>query len=101
MLDHSHIKARPNAAKRHVSYLQNWLFNNNGPIRPAEASFAEQDDLMPVISREKPPLRKLIDRYDILSRFSWWRIRKENVRLALEEVVWEGLISEIVEPAAL
>lgn len=56
---------------------------------------------MPVISREKPPLRRLIDRYDILSRFSWWRIRKENVRLALEEVVWEGLISEIVEPAAL
>ncbi|KAL8959475.1 MAG: hypothetical protein Q9193_003671 [Seirophora villosa] len=79
VLDHSQIKARPNAAKRQVSYLHNWLFNNNGPIRPAEASFAEQDDLMPVVSREKPPLRRLIDRYDILSRFSWWRIRKENL----------------------
>ncbi|KAL9007765.1 MAG: hypothetical protein Q9173_007035 [Seirophora scorigena] len=39
----------------------------------------QQGDLMPVISREKPPLCRLIDRYDILSRFSWWRVKKENL----------------------
>ncbi|KAL8996296.1 MAG: hypothetical protein Q9188_006605 [Gyalolechia gomerana] len=80
VLQYSQIKERPSATKRQISYLQNWLKNNNDPIHPAEVTFIEQEgDLMPVVPMIKPPLRRFIDRYNLVSRFACWRIRKSQL----------------------
>ncbi|KAL8668914.1 MAG: hypothetical protein Q9168_006474 [Polycauliona sp. 1 TL-2023] len=79
VLDHSELKARPDATKRQITYVKNWLENNNQPIRPAEAAFVEKEDLMPVVPVVKPPLRRLIDRFDWRGRIFCWRRRNKKV----------------------
>lgn len=78
MLDHSELKARPDATKRQISYVKAWLYNANDPIRPDEVAFIDKEgDLMPMVHRVKPPLRRFLDRFGTIGRISWFR-RKGN-----------------------
>ncbi|KAI4259717.1 MAG: hypothetical protein L6R42_004448, partial [Xanthoria sp. 1 TBL-2021] len=78
VLDHSKLKARPDATKRQISNVKNWLHNTNQPILQDEVSFIDEDgDLMPMVPRVKPPLRRFLDRFDIIGRISYFR-RKEK-----------------------
>lgn len=78
MLDHSKLKARPDATKRQVSNVEKWLYNANDPIRPDEVAFIKKEgDLMPMVPRVKPPLRRFLDRFGIIGRISCFR-RKGN-----------------------
>ena len=82
VLDHSKLKARPDATKRQVSNVKNWLGNNNTPINPREVSFIQKEgDLMPMVPRIKPPLRRFLDRFDIIGRIGCWRRREKQVML--------------------
>ncbi|KAL8680361.1 MAG: hypothetical protein Q9186_003440 [Xanthomendoza sp. 1 TL-2023] len=72
VLDHSELKTRPDASETQITYVKNWLENNNGPICPAEVAFVGQEDLMPMVPRVKPPLRKLIGKFETFRLF-WWR----------------------------
>ncbi|CAL8583944.1 hypothetical protein XPA_009554 [Xanthoria parietina] len=78
VLDHSKLKARPDATKRQVSNVEKWLYNANDPIRPDEVAFIKKEgDLMPMVPRVKPPLRRFLDRFGIIGRISCFR-RKGN-----------------------
>ncbi|KAI4257779.1 MAG: hypothetical protein L6R42_005457, partial [Xanthoria sp. 1 TBL-2021] len=78
VLDHSKLKARPDATKSQISNVKTWLDNTNHPIRPDEVSFIQKEgDLMPMVPRVKPPLRRFLDRFDIIGRISYFR-RKEK-----------------------
>lgn len=78
MLDHSELKARQNATDRQISNVKNFFENSNYPLRPAEMSFIKKDgDLIPLVPRVKPPLRRFIDRFDIAS---WWQLGASKVR---------------------
>ncbi|KAL8922483.1 MAG: hypothetical protein Q9172_003548 [Xanthocarpia lactea] len=80
VLDHSKLKARPDATKRQISNVKNWLGNNNGPIRPQEVSFIEEEgDLMPMVPRIKPPLRRFLDRFDMIGRIGCWRRKAKQL----------------------
>ena len=79
MLDYSELKARPDATKRQITNVENWLENNNQPIRPAEVAFVGKEDLVPMVPRVKPPLRRFIDRFDISDRILCWRRRSKKV----------------------
>ncbi|KAL8929513.1 MAG: hypothetical protein Q9208_001182 [Pyrenodesmia sp. 3 TL-2023] len=80
VLDHSQIKARPRAEKKQISYIKNWLENNNHPIREQEVSFVHHGgDLMPMVPRVKPPLRRWIDKFDILGRLPCWRVGTDKL----------------------
>ncbi|KAL8820289.1 MAG: hypothetical protein Q9223_001455 [Gallowayella weberi] len=81
VLDYSELKARPDASKSQITYVKNWLENNNGPIVPAEAAFIEKEDLMPMVPKVRPPLRRLIDKFDSKIRIPYWRIPNEKVRI--------------------
>ncbi|KAL8998395.1 MAG: hypothetical protein Q9169_002523 [Polycauliona sp. 2 TL-2023] len=48
---HSELKARPDATKRQITYVKNWLENGNQPIRPAEAAFVDREDLIPMLTQ--------------------------------------------------
>ncbi|KAL8811718.1 MAG: hypothetical protein Q9200_001581 [Gallowayella weberi] len=54
VLDYLELKARPDASKSQITYVKNWLENNNGPIVPAEAAFIEKEDLMPMVPKLTP-----------------------------------------------
>ncbi|KAL8784969.1 MAG: hypothetical protein Q9213_003630 [Squamulea squamosa] len=79
VLDYSELKSRPDASKRQITYVKNWLENNNQPIRPAEVTFVEKEDLMPMVPRVKPPLRRLIDKFDSKVRIYCWRRRNKKL----------------------
>ena len=77
VLDHMRMKARPNASAFQIRNVNQWLKNANEPIEPAEVKFLEKDeDLIPVVVKEKPPLRRFIDRFDLLKLTSCLRQRK-------------------------
>ena len=51
--------------------------NNNKPINEGEARFIDKEgDLMPMVPKTKSPLRRFIDRYQLLRRISWFRETK-------------------------
>ncbi|KAL8658703.1 MAG: hypothetical protein Q9226_000817 [Calogaya cf. arnoldii] len=66
VLDYSELKARPDATKRQITYVKNWLENNNQPIRPEEVTFVEKEDLMPMVPRMSP--RKSTDKVKLTQR---------------------------------
>ncbi|KAL8772816.1 MAG: hypothetical protein Q9209_002161 [Squamulea sp. 1 TL-2023] len=79
VLDYSELKSRPDATKRQITYVKNWLENNNHPIRPAEVAFVEKEDLIPMVPRVKPPLRRFIDKFDSKVRIFCWRRRDKKL----------------------
>ncbi|KAL8891094.1 MAG: hypothetical protein Q9215_001866 [Flavoplaca cf. flavocitrina] len=82
VLDYSELKARPDATKRQITNVENWLENNQQPIRPAEVAFVGKEDLMPMVPRVKAPLRRFIDRFNITDRILCWR-RRNNKKAQL------------------
>lgn len=62
------LKSRSKATPFQVGNVRQWLKNANGAIVDEEVAFLnEEDDLVPVASTPKAPLRQLIDRFSILN----------------------------------
>ncbi|CAF9916587.1 MAG: hypothetical protein HETSPECPRED_002956 [Heterodermia speciosa] len=79
ILDHSALKARPDANNFQIENIKTWLKNNNNPVTKAEIKFINKEgDLMPMVPKIKSPLRRFIDRYQIFRRISCFRVRKLN-----------------------
>ena len=86
------MKARPNASAFQIKNVNQWLENARSPIRSEEVTFLEDHkDLIPVVSKERTPLRRLIDRFDLVKLISCIRERKVNDDIAVQEKV-RGLI---------
>ena len=68
MLDLMDLKSRSKATPFQVGNVRQWLQNANDPILDEEVAYlTEEDDLVPVASKPKAPLRQLIDRFAILN----------------------------------
>lgn len=81
ILDHSALKARPDANEFQIENVKTWMENNNNPITKGEAKFIHKDsDLMPMVPKIKTPLRRFIDRYQLFRRISCFRERKVHFR---------------------
>lgn len=79
VLDHSQLKARPDASAFQIENLRTWLKNSNKPIEPEEVRFIDKDgDLMPVVPKQRTPLRRFMDRYQLLRNLICFRQRKLN-----------------------
>ena len=62
------LKSRSKATPFQVGNVRQWLQNANDPILDAEVAYLqEEDDLVPVASTPKAPLRQLIDRFSVLN----------------------------------
>ena len=62
------LKSRSKATPFQVGNVRQWLENANGAIVDEEVAFLnEEEDLVPVASTPKAPLRQLIDRFSILN----------------------------------
>ena len=62
------LKSRPKATPFQIENVRQWLANANHPIRDEEVAYLnEEDDLVPVASTPKAPLRQLVDRFSILN----------------------------------
>ncbi|KAL6722304.1 hypothetical protein ACLMJK_001411 [Lecanora helva] len=81
LLDHSALKARPNASAFQIKNVTQWLKNANRPIREEEVAFLnEEDDLIPVVPKQKTPIRRLMDRWSRIKTVWPFRDRKRNAR---------------------
>ena len=77
ILDHSELKARPDANKFQIDNIKSWLENSNGPITQAEVKFINKEgDLMPLVPKVKSPLRRVLDRYNVFRRIPCFRESK-------------------------
>ncbi|KAL2040569.1 hypothetical protein N7G274_006548 [Stereocaulon virgatum] len=86
VLQHMALKSYTRATKFQLSNVKQWLANANGPIEPEEVEFLqEEDDLIPVASKPKAPLRRFIDRHNFLTLPACLRERSKNARLFTEE----------------
>lgn len=80
ILDYSALKSRPEASESQIQNVRQWLKNNNDPIQEVEAEFIKRDgDLIPVVSKAKPPLRRLIDKMGFIGRWTCCRVRVGEV----------------------
>ena len=62
------LKSRSKATPFQVGNVRQWLQNANDPILDEEVAFLnEEDDIVPVASTPKAPIRQLIDRFSILN----------------------------------
>ena len=68
MLDHMELKSRPRATPFQIGNVQQWLENaNNNAIAAEEVAFIQQeDDIIPLVSTHKTPVRAFINRYNFL-----------------------------------
>ena len=77
VLDHSQLKARPDASANQIENVKNWLSNMNGPINEKEAAFIEQQgDLFAVVTNPKTPLRRFLDRISFFDAVPCFRPKK-------------------------
>ena len=71
VLDHSKLKARPDASKHQVRNVKNWMDNHTKAIQDEETKFIEKDgDLMAFVPTIRTPLRRFIETFDCL-RLMW------------------------------
>lgn len=78
------MKARPNASAFQIKNVNQWLENAKFPIEPKEVAFLEDHkDLIPVVSKERTPLRRFIDRFDLVKLISCIRERKVSDDIAV------------------
>lgn len=81
------MKARPNASAFQIKNVKQWLDNARRPIEPNEVAFLEnQEDLVPVVSKERTPLRRFIDKFNLVRLMSCIRERKVGGDIAVREV---------------
>ena len=77
ILDHSALKARPDANAFQIRNVKTWLKNSNNPIAKEEVRYIDKEgDLMPMVPKIKTPLRRIMDRYQVLRKFSCFRQTK-------------------------
>ena len=80
MLNHMEMKSRPRASDFQINNVRQWLDNANDPIAEEEVTFVrkadQEDDLIPVVSKPKTPLRRFIDRSTLLRLPTCFRERK-------------------------
>ena len=72
------MKARTEATKFQVSNVKRWIKSaNEKPIEKEELEFLEKKgDLIPVVPKARTPLRRFIDKFDILRLPSCLRDRE-------------------------
>ncbi len=78
------MKARAEATEFQISNVKNWFYNAcENVIQRKEREFVKKDgDLIPVVPKIKTPLRRFIDKFNILRL--WAPLRDRNVG-------WPGL----------
>lgn len=77
ILDHSTLKARPVASDFQIRNVNRWLEASNGAISEKEIQYIRrEEDLIPLVSKTKTPLRRFIDRFQIVRRIPCFRNRK-------------------------
>ena len=80
ILDHSQLKSRRDATSFQIRNIREWFKNNNNPIREEEAEFIEKaGDLIPVVPKEKTPLRRFIDKFDCIRSISCFQLEQREV----------------------
>ena len=68
MLDHMELKSRPRATPFQRGNVLQWLENgNHNAIAADEVAFVQrEDDLIPLVSTQKTPVRDFINKYNFL-----------------------------------
>ena len=83
MLDHTQLKSRHNATPFQIRNITRWLHDAKNPIEPKEVEFVQKDeDLIPLVTNEKTPLRRFIDKFDLIRLASCFRERKVSHAIA-------------------
>ena len=86
ILDLSVLKARPRALTFQVENVVQWLENAKNPIRKEEVAYLKaQEDLIALVSKERTPLRRLLDRVNIQRRVPCVRDRKVRHQRASQD----------------
>lgn len=77
-LDHSQMKARPDATDFQISNVKRWIEGANVKvIQHEEQQFLEKaGDLVAIVPKDRTPLRRFIDRFNLLRLLSCFRERK-------------------------
>ncbi|KAF1991241.1 hypothetical protein K402DRAFT_173849 [Aulographum hederae CBS 113979] len=76
---HSNLKARPSAPKHVIQNIRNWFEDNKHAIKDEEQQFIERDqDLMAVVSRERTPLRKILEKIPLFKGWRCFHSRKDQ-----------------------
>ena len=84
VLNHMELKSHPRASKFQINNVRQWLINANHPIAQEEVAFVGEegeDDLIPVTSKPKTPLRRFIDRFNLLRLAACFRERKVRYQI--------------------
>ena len=78
VLQHSQLKAHPPVAKKDLSSLENWFYNNGNAILEAETDYIKRSsDLFSVVPKSKSPLRVLLEHSRRFRLLKLWQ--DENV----------------------
>jgi len=82
VLDHRKFKSILGASHDQVQNINQFFENHNHPIRAEEASFVDHEwDLVPVVSRNKAPLRRFLEKLKFIMRIGWFRAKKSRGHL--------------------
>lgn len=84
MIQHSDLRSRPKIEDKDVRSVANWFYNHPKAILAEESRYITQkSDLFSIASRDKAPLRRLLEKSARLRQWSMWRkepkIEDENV----------------------
>ena len=82
------MKDRTEATKFQVSNVKTWIKDaNEKVIEKEEQAFLDKDgDLIPVVPKARTPLRRFIDKFDILRLPSCLRDRKVSICPVLSSI---------------
>ncbi|MCJ1457774.1 hypothetical protein MMC28_008143 [Mycoblastus sanguinarius] len=80
VLDHTQMKASPEATQFQISNVKRWLSNaNDNAIHEDEVGFLSREgDLIPVVPQVKTPLRRFIDKFNKIRLLPFFRDKKVN-----------------------
>lgn len=82
VLQHSQLKARPPVAKKDVSSLENWFFNNGNAILEAETEYVKRSsDLFSLVPKSKSPLRVLLEHSHRFRLLKLWQDKNVDTTL--------------------
>ncbi len=86
VLQNSQLQARPPVLRRHVTSLQNWLYNNRQPILEAETNYINYAfDLFSLVPSPRTPLRSFLERFRSFRLLRLWREKKDEEFFAQDE----------------
>ena len=89
----SEIKAKPTARQYHIGNLENWLKTHPYAVLTSEQHFKDpktghllEGDLFPIVSKDRSPLRLVVDRWRWL-RFQF-RLGQRNDRIESDHIAY-------------